>query len=796
VSAFVVVAPEVLGGVTPETELAILIGAVLVGAVASVIVSRSRHDLGLVPMASIGMAIAVTWTFVQLVPLPCGFIAQAFPERIEIMHELVKLGALDTLRCTITGAPGATRAALALAATLLQLVLTAVALSRAGHRRVLLQGVAMSSLVMALVALTHVVVDADKVFGLYAPRHAHPGLLLAPLLNANHLAGLLALGFPLCLSFGLTEERLEARIGWLAGGFIVLVCTMFTLSRGGAGAIVFGGGGYLLFHVLRRRRSGISTKTKIAAGAGLVVACLSAYLGADLVADVFRAEGASLEKLNLPAQLFALARKHPWLGVGRGALGDASPGIFSGAAWVLYAENFLAHWSIEWGIAVTVIIVLPLAGSIVRVRPRRRQEAALAFGVVALILQNLVDFSLEIAGVACAAAIAFGVLISREHRLGALRRLRLQTFQPISVLATGAGLLFAAPVLTKEARPNIRLALEQSLNTDPHVFDLKLSRGLRQYPLDPALIVYGSAGAIRTRRRNAAKWLNLSMRVAPHWFGPHLQAAYYFEQLGRLDEAAVEFGLAADIDYHQWWSPVCEFVNRHPRAELALASTALGTFRRLSLDRVLACLGPTPKEAEHFAKLALAEDPSLVSAYLLLARSAAQRKDEEEARGMLTQALRAGRPDARVWATYLNVIADLGHGREALAQYAKLPATASNERSVIWAAAQIAADLEDARTLEPLLGKLIGRFGTTVAIRAQLEAAASRLYSRAGEPLRAVARAQSAFDALGTPELAELTHSAALRANMPGIALRMAAELCQVAYRSGWYCSNPTLAPP
>ncbi|MDB4990628.1 MAG: hypothetical protein JWN04_5806, partial [Myxococcaceae bacterium] len=267
-----VVAPQLLGGGTPATELAILVVALAVCAWSTIALHAMNSSLGRAPLALIGAGIATLWTLLQTLPLPCSWIAKLDPGRAHILRELAAMPSLEAPSCTLAWSPGSARTSLALAATLTTVLLTAVALARAGQRKLLMRGVAFSSVVMSVVALAHTVVRADRVFGIYLPEQARHSWLLAPLLNPNHLAGHLALGFPLCLALALSSKRVDVRAVWLGVSFMVLTTGLFTLSRGGAAALVFGGGGYLLVLFAQNRRRQASAAPRQWLGAAIAAA--------------------------------------------------------------------------------------------------------------------------------------------------------------------------------------------------------------------------------------------------------------------------------------------------------------------------------------------------------------------------------------------------------------------------------------------------------------------------------------------------------------------------------------------
>src|SRR5687768_13940837 len=80
-AGFVIVAPQLLGGATESTQLAILTVGAAVATCCAITVRGSNEALGFVPWAFWAALVAALWTLLQAVPLPCSWVEWAQPER-------------------------------------------------------------------------------------------------------------------------------------------------------------------------------------------------------------------------------------------------------------------------------------------------------------------------------------------------------------------------------------------------------------------------------------------------------------------------------------------------------------------------------------------------------------------------------------------------------------------------------------------------------------------------------------------------------------------------------------------
>ncbi|MDB4990184.1 MAG: hypothetical protein JWN04_5362, partial [Myxococcaceae bacterium] len=522
---------------------------------------------------------------------------------------------------------------------------------------------------------------------------------------------------------------------------------------------------------------------------------LASYFTADLVAAEFDGTGATTSKLKLMKDLLPLLRQHPWIGVGRGALGDASPSVVSGSVRALFAENLPLHWALEWGVPAALLVLALVAGSLVQVRPRRGEDWALALGFLALCAQNLVDFSLELAGVSCVAAVALGTMVAREgarERPSRFSMPTLRSLAPASCIAAMVAVSAAAPLLVSGGRVGLRDQLLTKLDDAGRVFSPLLGGALDYYPLDPNFIVLGAAHAVRHDDRAAARWLNLAMTVAPGWSAPHVQAAYFLERQGATSQAALELRLAFEADAEQTAEHARQFLQRHPSVRYAFEMLPdVSELRQLIAEALAGDLLSAPvsrSDFESFLRYMLEQFPSSTYAHARYVGLALEDRDLDLALQRALTMLERCPADPLSTATVMTVLVRAGRGKEALERFERAPDEAQTDRNLLFVALEAAGAARDRAALDRLVEDTFARYGTTAQARADIHRYVSTQYEAAGVPGLALSHAQQSYDLTGDLGMLERVHELAKQAGMTQVALRAATELCHVGRHREAYC--------
>nr|WP_141657388.1 O-antigen ligase family protein [Thiocapsa sp. KS1] len=263
----------------------------------------------------------------------------------------------------------------------------------------------------------------ETVLGLW-PAPADHGVVVGTFWNRNHLAGLLALGWPLGIAYLLFGARMrpvrvhEVRYLLVLVFSLAMALALFnSLSRLGTASALFG---LLVFVLLARanrvgRASGLERLWLFSAGLvalGLAIAFGLAPLllrYSAVVTDTGRLE-ALLPLAHLPAKT--------WIaGAGAGGFEDifklvqpaSLPPTFD------YLHNDWVQFVLEFGVLGTVPVTVALAVWWRRAGPSQlsRLRAGAAGGIAAIALHSLGDFNLQIPGTAFAFWLVVGVLCNR-----------------------------------------------------------------------------------------------------------------------------------------------------------------------------------------------------------------------------------------------------------------------------------------------------------------------------------------------------------------------------------------------
>jgi tetratricopeptide (TPR) repeat protein len=560
----------------------------------------------------IGLALVAltSFTFLQLVPLPAGLVAALSPRAFEL-HD----AAWTALGTAHRGGwfplsldpPATALAALALLAVTFTYLTVRFRLRLHGGRAVLNPLVAAGA-VVAVVFFLHQLAGWDKVYDEYAPRYVGLVPLPAPFLNANHLAG--ALGFFAALSFGLALSTVDRyrRLTLILAGAITGGGCLLTLSRGGILAFV---AGQVLFLVLRlanrgeRRRkhhrstsssappepdvepaapdaaaTATATDTATATAASttskhdeprqthlawatlgvLLAVTAGSYVAYDAIVGEF--EGGDTSKWELARDAFAIAGDHPWTGIGRGAYLAASPPYASAndASTFTHPENFVAQYLAEWGVPLGGLAVLGLLfvlGRAVLRPPLKPHNAAAIAAVFALLLQNTVDFGLELLGLALPFIAALAVVREvgavgdgRQVRRPSHPRVRLPA---VSWMLPVAGTVVALALLYPWAAAN-ELEVESDryrLFASTRTYHPGLSEDARgafaRHPADYYLPLQAGVHLARTGGGSPVPFWNQALRIHPCSSVTHFALGTYFARLpggSHRAQAIGEFALA------------------------------------------------------------------------------------------------------------------------------------------------------------------------------------------------------------------------------------------------------------
>jgi len=492
---------------------------------------RARSSATLVLWTGVGLTV---WTAVSVIPLPIAWLEHLSPHAADIWARcLSPLDRPGPAFATLSLDPGASRVQILRGVTYL---LAFVAASRIAVRRegvLFLERVLLgTALVLAVAAIVHPALGAEKVFGLYTPRRDTATRHIAPILNPNVLAEYLNIG--LCIALG---QLLAIRSVWprsiLSALVIALVATqVWVASRGGVGCAALAIG--LAAWMSRSRepeRKGVLRDFLVpgllaVAGVGMtMVGASEEAMGEIATADV--------SKLDLAREAFHIVPDFALFGVGRGAFESVFPAFRTDAYYLVYThpENILAQWVTEWG-CIAALAAFACLGFALRPKTAlaRSPRASGAWAAIACVaVQNLVDFGSEYPAIVIALAACAGVVTGGTSGVDDARRAQVWARRPARlVLALAFSSLLAVCLVVPGFHHELfedRAALHASA-LDPNVprrqFDDLAASCMLRHPAEPYLPFAGALRAVRSGDGSPLPWIERTVERALIYAPAHL----------------------------------------------------------------------------------------------------------------------------------------------------------------------------------------------------------------------------------------------------------------------------------
>ena len=514
----------------------------------------SRRRLGRLSPLVLLPALAAGLTLVQLLPLPPAVLELLDGTSVHLRDEGAAIAGTAPWRCISLDPAGSLRA-VAFYLTLLGVALVSLRFATTERGRFLLLGaVATTCGLAAVVTGLHSLLNADLLYGLYEPSHAFGAPVMGPLLNPNHMGGLMAIGAVLSLGLAFYPHQVtQLRVLWIVIGLACVCIAAASLSRGAmigmvigmvaTGMVLLAGRGTRAGH--RDRALWRDLPVAIVVGLGLAAAL---YVSAGNVVD--QIGDTSLGEMNRPVSKYAawkssvaLVKESPVLGVGRGAVEPSLTRVFPSSAYYTFShlENEYVTAVVDWGVLGGALLAAVLGWAIV-VALRRWRDGALAaasLGALAMIMfQSSVDFGIEMLGIAVPVTI-----IASTVQLVPLRPAATMVGVRFVRLALIVALLSAAGVLLRPESRSIQedhdalLALEHPTLTD-------ITPVIARHPLDYFPFGLAADAASRDGDARAASYLNQALALHPTHPGLHRLAARMLVGLKRYPQAALEYSLA------------------------------------------------------------------------------------------------------------------------------------------------------------------------------------------------------------------------------------------------------------
>lgn len=546
--------PLALGGALPATWVATCC-LMTVGFVATWVYRRRTGSPLRIPWFGAVLLLVVAFTLIQAVPLPMALLRTIAPASAELLSTALAPNVPAWHAVSLD--PGATlwEAMKLLSCVFAFLIAVNLGRRRARRRRIYL-AITASAAVMAALAMLGAVVAPGRPLFIYTPQSGAPlqGLIAAAFVNTNHAAAFFLLGST--LGFGLTFASRGKERSWLAAAASISgVGVILTLSKGGI--LAFAGGlaamwALLLWRGKVQRRS-LATLVVLVG----IISAVGAFAARERLVSELRIQQNAYqkEKTVLWAPGLAMVRANPWVGVGRGAFVTAFPRYLSTRVPLdrtySHLENQYLHLPAEWGIPVgaglIVLSVLALLGWLRRAGSSPPTIAAFA-ALGALGLHNIVDFNLEMLGIALPVAALAGAMAAKAATEQTQPQERPSAIPATAALSVGAALFLIAWTSTGRAP-----SLEQDTNRLIRLFKARASTaqllaaldGYRQrHPADHVPHLVGAEVLARKGDGRAFRWLNRALVVNPNSPQIHLRAARLLRRTTGLGQARLEYRLA------------------------------------------------------------------------------------------------------------------------------------------------------------------------------------------------------------------------------------------------------------
>jgi len=288
-----------------------------------------------------------------------------------------------------------------------------------------------------------------KIYGFWEPSHLL-STPFGPYVNKNHFAGWMLMGLPLALglAIGLAEQNLRSRrddwrsiVLWLSspqGGrlqltvlatLLMVASLLMTKSRSGLGGLI---AVVLIMSIAAARRFKSAKAGAMAFGSlAAMFAVVFAIAGADLAARITDQSDAVDLRKNIWADSVTIIRIFPRAGTGLNTCGTAMTAYQTTQKDQSFQEahNDYLQIIVEGGIllAVPAFIALLLLVRAVHGRFAARQDDTMTHwirvgataGLIAIALQSLVEFSLQMPGNAVFAVVLLALAL---HETPAHRR--------------------------------------------------------------------------------------------------------------------------------------------------------------------------------------------------------------------------------------------------------------------------------------------------------------------------------------------------------------------------------------
>ena len=184
--------------------------------------------------------------------------------------------------------------------------------------------------------------------------------------------------------------------------------------------------------------------------------------------------------------------------------------------------------------------------------------------VVGLVAHEMVDFSLELPGMAMVGSALLAACIEPSPRRAQSEDASTgRRWTPWVVVALAVSLavigIFGHPSRPHDEAEHLLRASRESTLTDE-----RLEAALKAHPLEPGVFMVAGYRRLQSREPDTAVYLNRAMELAPGWPGPHLLAAAWLSRMGRPGQAVLEMRAAEELVPLASIQVACDWAARDP----------------------------------------------------------------------------------------------------------------------------------------------------------------------------------------------------------------------------------------
>lgn len=444
-----------------------------------------------------------------------------------------------------------------------------------------------------------------------------------------------------------------------------------------------------------------------------------------------------------------------------------------------HPENLIVQWVTEWGVPIALALLFVLTLALWK-RLRTAEEplvAGVCIAIIALTLQNLVDFSLELAGAATVVAALLGAVLPVSGRQFA----RVSWFVSLGAMGVFSVVLLAlAPRVYRSDVQSIvdRLTLEIEADRGPRVQNI-LRRGLALHPNEPALALLAGTYAGSKGHPDTGRWLSIAMEEAPDWAAPHAVAARWLFASGQTDQALLEIREAENRQSGRGYEVLCEFLERSPKMT-HIERAAPSKDRRVEyLNRTVRCPGLPEALRAEIDRTILQHDPAHSEAVARQARRLTVRKRSSEAIALLRGAIEQNTDDERLRVALIRALLIDGNAEEARREFEAAASAGSPSRTLLEAQARIEAALGETDAMRDTLIRLRGQAQGEPRLVAESFVLAGDLEASLGNIDEALTAYRTADEVNQTSRALQSAAALAAKSGRSALARRIYRTLCQ-----------------